>query len=142
MCVCIFAPVGSDVGSAVVEYYIAALAFEVLPELVVAGRSGDISLEAGGAGDSFDGVEVDSDDGGVEGHAFAGDLHPSSGCGAEIDEYCGVVEEVVFAIELYELIGGSGTISLLLCEVVVGIESLLRFGFLAHGFVERSNYNL
>lgn len=117
----VFTPVGTHIGSTVVQDDITFLSLDFLSELFVAGRGGDIALEAGGSWYFFDGIEIDSDNGGVHGHAFSSHLHPSSwGC-AKIDENIGSGEEVVLAIELDELVGSSGTVALLLSEVVVGV---------------------
>lgn len=121
MSIGVLAPVGTHIGSTVIQHDIAFLSFDFFPKLFVAGRGGDIALEAGGSWYFFDGIEIDSDDGGVHGHAFSSDLHPSSWCCAKIDENIGSGEEVVLAVELDELVGRSGTIALLLCEVVIGV---------------------
>ena len=76
--ICVFAPVGSHVRRAIVQHHIALLIFQLFPELLVACRSGDVALEAAGAGNALNGIEVHAYDGGVEGHAFACDLHPAT----------------------------------------------------------------
>ena len=94
--------------------------------------SGDISNEGLGAGDFFNGIEINTDDGGVERHELLGDLHPATGGGTEIDESGGVVEEIVLSVELDEFVGGPGSIALSLGVMIIGIESLFGLGFLTH----------
>lgn len=86
----VLAPVSAHIRGTVVEDHIALSSLQLFAEMVEAGGGGDITLEALGAWDAFDGVEVDTDDGGVEGHALASDLHPASGGGAEVDEGSGI----------------------------------------------------
>ena len=101
MRVSIFAPVSSNVRSTIIQYNIAFSAFKLFSKLIIACCCCNISLEALAPWNLFDRIKVNSNDGGVEGHGLAGDLHPSSRSSTEVDEGGGVVEEVVFAIELY-----------------------------------------
>lgn len=46
------------------------------------------------------------------------DLQPTSGSSTQIDAAPCIFEDVVFAVELYELEGGSGTVALFLGKPV------------------------
>lgn len=89
-------------------------------------------MEASGARNTLDGIKVDSHNVGVERHALTCDLHPPSRSCAEVDKSGGVAEEIVLAIQLYEFVGGSRPVSLLLGEMIIDIQPLLGFGLFPH----------
>ena len=70
---------------------------------------GDIADEALAAGNGFDRVQVDTDFDTAHRHVFFGHLKPATGRSAQVDQDIGVVEELIFAIQLNELEGSSGT---------------------------------
>ena len=74
------------------------LIFEHFFQGLVAGAGGNVSDEGLGAWNSFDGIQIYSDNGRIEGHELFGDLHPSSWGGTQIDYGGGIVEEIIFSI--------------------------------------------
>lgn len=64
---------------------------------------GDILLDGDGAADGGDWRKVDADDEVANGDVLDGDLHPSSGGGAEVEDGGGRFEEVVLGVELDQL---------------------------------------
>jgi len=51
-------------------------------------------------------------------------LTPRSGCRAEIDTYFGVLEEVIFLVDLDKLEGGTRAVAFLFGEFVPAIRSV------------------
>ena len=89
----------------------------------------DVLDERDAARDGLDGDEVDADDDRVLlRHLLGGDLKPSSGRGAQVDDALGAGEEVVLAVELDELEGGTGTVALLPGGRRGGVSSARRRG--------------
>lgn len=90
-----------------------------------AGGGGDVGGEGEGAAEGADGDEIDAKEEGPDGGASGCDLEPASGRGAEVEEGAGGGEEPELGVELEELEGGSGSVALLLGEVVVLVQPVL-----------------
>ena len=73
----------------------AGLLLHEAPELGDALGPGDVLLNREGAVDGGDGDEVNADDEAADRDALDGDLHPTAGGGAEIEDGVGGVEEGV-----------------------------------------------
>ena len=104
-----------------------AVLFEHLLDLGPALGPRDILLDRDAAADGLDGDEIDPEDEAADGDLLEGDLHPTTGGGAEIEDGSGFVEEGVLVVELDELVGGTGAEAALLGELVVLIQTMLSF---------------
>lgn len=98
-------------------------------------RVSDILLNGEGAANGADREEIDTDDERADGDALNGDLHPTSGGGAEIEDGVSAGEEGVLGIELDELEGGTRTEALFLGEMVELVQTMLSLD-LSHGVCE------
>ena len=98
-----------------------------LPDLGPALGPGDVLLDGDAAADGLDGDEIDPEDEAADGDLLDGDLHPTTGGGAEIEDGSGFVEEGELFVELEELVRGTGAEAALLRELVVLIQTLTPF---------------
>lgn len=78
-----------------------------------AALGGDVLLDGEGATYGSNGEEIDAEDEAADGDMSDGDLHPSSGGGAEVEDCAGGGEEAELGVELEELEGGTGAEALL-----------------------------
>lgn len=85
-----------------VEGWAAALGHDML-DARAALRLGDVLLDSEGAADGGDGDEVDAEDEAADWNALDGDLHPSTGGGAEVEDGVGGAEEGELGVELEQL---------------------------------------
>lgn len=86
---------------------------------------GDVLDQGMGATDGADREEIDADDEGADRGMANGDLEPPTGGGAEVEDGASGGQEAVFRIELQQLEGRTGAITLLLRQVVELILPLL-----------------
>jgi len=84
---------------------------------------GNILNKGNDVGQGLDGGQIDTDNQTLDGHHLGGDLKPSSGGCAQIDKDLGPLEEIVFFVQLDQLEGRTGTITLFLGHVVVLIQT-------------------
>jgi hypothetical protein len=59
--ICVFAPVGTHIGRAIIQDNIALLSLGLFSKLLIAGWSSDISLEAGSSWNFLNGVKINPD---------------------------------------------------------------------------------
>lgn len=115
-------PSPTDVGRPVVDNQIEGLDAVLLEHLLDLGPAlgaRDVLLDRDAVFDGADGDEIDTEDEAADGGFLDGDLHPTPGGGAEIEDGSGFVEEGVLGVELDELVGGSRAEAALLGEAVV-----------------------
>lgn len=109
-------PGAADVGGSVVEDDVEGAAAVLVHELLDGGSAalgGDVLLDGEGAAYGANGEEIDAEDEAADGDMADGDLHPTAGGGAEVEDGAGGGEEAELGIELEELEGGTGAITLL-----------------------------
>lgn len=118
-------PGGTDVGSTVVQHSVTChedeqneegtdasatadvhISFPIL-DFIADGRlaslGGDVLREGRTSRDRLDGRQVDTNNDGIGGHVFGGDLQPTTGSSTQIDEASCRLEKVELLVELHKL---------------------------------------
>jgi hypothetical protein len=124
--VSVLLPGGTHVGRTIVHANVQLPALEILAEEGAAVLGRDIGHVRLVAGDRLDGVEVDTDDEGADGHGLNGDLSPTTRGSAEIKKAAGVAEEAILVVQVNQLEGGAGAVSMFLGKMVVLVKAALK----------------
>lgn len=99
-------PGSTDVGRTIMKDQIesrAAILPHEPPELGNTLGPCDVLLDRVGAAKRSDGDQIDADDNAAHGHALHGDLHPTAGGGAEVEDGVRGLEEPELGVELKQL---------------------------------------
>ena len=104
--------------------------FQLFLELSTTLVSGNVCCKGDDVGDGLDGHQINPNDQMRHGHVLCSDLQPPSRRSTQIHKHSRTFQEIILFVQLHELKGRSGSVALLLGQMIILVQTPLSRLFL------------